>query len=187
MAERISIREAAIARALQLEQDGADILDIGGESTRPGAAPVTAEEELRRILPVIQVLRGKLRIPMSVDTRRAEVAEAALAAGAEILNDVSGLRMDPRLGEVARRGTRSADPHAHAGNAANNAARTFRARRHPRRDDRACARQWRAQGARASQNRNSCSIRESDLEKSTNRISKFSRGFPSSRASAARS
>ncbi|HLW44554.1 MAG TPA: dihydropteroate synthase, partial [Candidatus Acidoferrales bacterium] len=94
--------EAAIARALQLEQDGADIVDIGGESTRPGATPITSEEELRRILPVIQVLRGKLRIPMSVDTRRAEVAQAALAAGAEILNDVSGLRMDPRLGEVAR-------------------------------------------------------------------------------------
>jgi len=95
--------EAAIARALQLEQDGADILDIGGESTRPGATPVAAEEELRRILPVIEVLRGKLRIPMSVDTRRADVAKAALAAGVEILNDVSGLRLDPPLGEVARR------------------------------------------------------------------------------------
>jgi len=95
--------EAAVARALQLEQDGADIVDIGGESTRPGATPVTAGEELRRILPVIQVLRGRLRIAMSVDTRRAGVAEAALAAGAEILNDVSGLRLDPRLGEVARR------------------------------------------------------------------------------------
>jgi dihydropteroate synthase len=95
--------EAAVARALQIELDGADILDIGGESTRPGAASITAEEELRRILPVMEVLRGKLRIPMSVDTRRADVAEAALAAGAEILNDVSGLRMDPRLGEVARR------------------------------------------------------------------------------------
>lgn len=94
--------EAAIARALQLEQEGADIVDIGGESTRPGATPITPDEELRRILPVIQVLRGKLRIPMSVDTRRAEIAEAALAAGAEILNDVSGLRMDPRLAEVAR-------------------------------------------------------------------------------------
>ena len=93
---------AAIAQALQLEQDGADILDIGGESTRPGATSITIEEELRRILPVIQVLRGKLQIPMSVDTRRAEVAKAALAAGAEILNDVSGLRMDARLGEVAR-------------------------------------------------------------------------------------
>jgi dihydropteroate synthase len=94
---------AAIARALQLEQDGADILDIGGESTRPGAVAIPVEDELRRILPVIEVLRGKLRIPMSVDTRRAEVAEAALAAGVEILNDVSGLRTDPRLGEVARR------------------------------------------------------------------------------------
>ena len=91
------------ARACNSNSDGADILDIGGESTRPGATPVTAEEELRRILPVIEVLRGKLRIPMSVDTRRADVAEAALAAGAEILNDISALRMDPRLGEVARR------------------------------------------------------------------------------------
>ena len=95
--------EAAIGRALELEQDGADILDIGGESTRPGAASISSEEELRRILPVIQVLRGKLGIPMSVDTRRADVAEAALASGVEILNDVSGLRMEPRLGEVARR------------------------------------------------------------------------------------
>jgi dihydropteroate synthase len=94
---------AAVARALQIEHDGADILDVGGESTRPGAAPVAVEEELRRILPVIQILRSKLRIPMSVDTRRADVAEAALDAGAEILNDVSALRMDARLGEVARR------------------------------------------------------------------------------------
>lgn len=95
--------EAAIAHALQLEQDGADILDIGGESTRPGATAISSQEELRRILPVIQVLRGKLRIPMSVDTRRSEVAEAALASGAEMINDVSGLRTDPRLGEAARR------------------------------------------------------------------------------------
>jgi dihydropteroate synthase len=95
--------EAAIARALQIEKDGADILDVGGESTRPGATAISSEQELRRILPVIQVLRGRLRIPMSVDTRRADVAEATLAAGAEILNDVSALRMDPRLGEVARR------------------------------------------------------------------------------------
>jgi dihydropteroate synthase len=95
--------EAAIAHALQLERDGADILDIGGESTRPGATPISSVQELRRILPVIQVLRDKLRIPISVDTRRADVAEAALAAGAEILNDVSGLRTDARLGEVARR------------------------------------------------------------------------------------
>ena len=95
--------EAAIARALQLERDGADILDIGGESTRPGANSIAVVDELRRILPVIEVLRDKLRIPMSVDTRRADVAEAALAEGVEIINDVSGLRTDPRLGEVARR------------------------------------------------------------------------------------
>jgi dihydropteroate synthase len=95
--------EEAIARALQLEREGADIVDIGGESTRPGAAPVSAEEELRRILPVIQQLRGRLRIPMSVDTSRASVADAALSAGAEMINDVSGLRNDPRLGEIARR------------------------------------------------------------------------------------
>jgi dihydropteroate synthase len=95
--------QAAIVRALELERGGADLLDIGGESTRPGAARITVHDELRRILPVIEILRGKLRIPMSVDTQKAEVAEAALASGAEILNDVSGLRMDPRLAEVARR------------------------------------------------------------------------------------
>jgi dihydropteroate synthase len=95
--------EAAVARALQLERDGADILDVGGESTRPGATSVPAEEEIRRILPVVEILRGKLRIPMSVDTQKAEVAEAVLDAGAEILNDISALRMDPRLAKVAAR------------------------------------------------------------------------------------
>ena len=95
--------EAAVARALELERDGADIVDIGGESTRPGSAPITIEEELRRIMPVLKALRGKLRVPVSVDTRRAEVAEAALEAGAEIVNDVSGLRSDARLAELARR------------------------------------------------------------------------------------
>ena len=95
--------EAAVAHGLQLEKDGADILDIGGESTRPGAAPIKPEEELRRILQVIQILQGKLTIPMSVDTRRAAVAKLALEAGAEIVNDVSGLRTDPHLAEVARR------------------------------------------------------------------------------------
>jgi dihydropteroate synthase len=98
--------QAAIARALELERDGADILDIGGESTRPAAAPVSAREELSRILPLFDALRGKLRIPISVDTQKSEVAEAALAAGAEIVNDISALRTDPRLADVAR--------HAHA-------------------------------------------------------------------------
>lgn len=95
--------EGAIARALQLEKDGADIVDVGGESTRPGAIRVSEAEELRRILQVIQGLSGKLRIPISVDTQRSEVGQAALAAGAEMINDVSGLRTDPSLGEIARR------------------------------------------------------------------------------------
>jgi dihydropteroate synthase len=95
--------QAAVARALELEGNGADILDIGGESTRPAAAPVSAREELSRILPVLEALRGKLHIPISVDTRKSEVAEAALAAGAEIVNDISALRTDPHLAEVARR------------------------------------------------------------------------------------
>src|SRR6202521_388176 len=84
--------EAATARGLELEPLGADLLDIGGESTRPGATPISAQEELSRLLPVLEALRGKLRIPISVDTQKAEVAEAALAAGAQLLNDVSALR-----------------------------------------------------------------------------------------------
>ena len=94
--------QAAVARALELEREGADILDIGGESTRPLATPVSAQEELSRILPLFQALRGKVRIPISVDTQKSEVAEAALAAGAEIVNDISGLRTDPHLAEIAR-------------------------------------------------------------------------------------
>ena len=95
--------QAAVARALQMERDGADILDIGGESTRPSAVPISANEELSRILPVLEALRGKLRIPISVDTQKSDVAEAALATGAEMINDVSALRTDPRLAEVCRR------------------------------------------------------------------------------------
>jgi dihydropteroate synthase len=95
--------DVAVERALEIERKGADILDIGGESTRPGSAGVSAEEELRRILPVLQQLRGRIRIPISVDTSKSEVAEAAIEAGAEIVNDVTGLRNDPRIAEVARR------------------------------------------------------------------------------------
>jgi dihydropteroate synthase len=94
---------AAVARALEIESAGADILDIGGESTRPGAEGISAEEELRRVLPVLEKLRGRLKIPISIDSSKAEVAEAAAAAGAEILNDVTALRRDPRLADVARR------------------------------------------------------------------------------------
>jgi dihydropteroate synthase len=93
--------ENAIRGALSMETDGADILDIGAESTRPGSTGISAEEELQRLLPVLEALRGKLKIPISVDTQKSSVAEAALAAGAEILNDISGLKNDPRLAEVA--------------------------------------------------------------------------------------
>jgi dihydropteroate synthase len=94
---------AAVNHALALEKSGADIIDIGGESTRPGAATISAEEEMSRVLPVLLDLRGKLRIPISIDTRKAVVAEAAIAAGAEIANDVSALQFDPALSEVIRR------------------------------------------------------------------------------------
>jgi len=94
---------AATERALALERAGADILDIGGESTRPGSTTVLAEEEMRRVLPVLEKLRGRLKIPIAVDTQKAAVAEAAASAGAEMINDVSGLRTDPALAELARR------------------------------------------------------------------------------------
>jgi dihydropteroate synthase len=93
----------AVSRALEMEHAGADIIDVGGESTRPGSQGVSAEEELRRVLPVLERLRGKIKIPISVDTSKSEVAEAAAAAGAEILNDVTALRNDSRIAEVARR------------------------------------------------------------------------------------
>jgi dihydropteroate synthase len=95
--------ESAIARALEMEAAGADLLDIGGESTRPGASTISVDEEIRRVLPTLKALHGRLRIPISIDTRKAAVAEAAIAAGAEIINDVSALRFDPPLGEIARR------------------------------------------------------------------------------------
>ena len=95
--------DAAVALALELADEGADIIDIGGESTRPGAESVTADEEASRVLPVIERLAGRLRVPMSVDTYKAETAEAAVRAGAAIVNDISGLGYDPRLGGVAAR------------------------------------------------------------------------------------
>ena len=95
--------DAAVARALALESAGADLIDLGGESTRPGSQGIPAEEELRRVLPVLDGLRGKLKIPISIDTAKSQVAEAAAIAGAEILNDVTGLRGDPRIADVARR------------------------------------------------------------------------------------
>jgi dihydropteroate synthase len=92
----------AVEQALRLEDDGADAIDIGGESTRPGAAPVSLDEELRRTLPVIEQLQGRLGTPISIDTTKAAVAQAALAAGAAIVNDISGLRFDPAMIDVCR-------------------------------------------------------------------------------------
>jgi dihydropteroate synthase len=93
--------QRAAARALQMQRDGADIIDIGAESTRPGSGGVSAAEQLRRLLPVLEALRGQLRVPISVDTQKSAVAEIALGAGAQIINDISGLRTDPRLAQVA--------------------------------------------------------------------------------------
>ncbi len=94
---------AAIARAQAIEAEGADVLDIGGESSRPGSTPVSAEEELARVMPVLSALAGRLRIPISVDTTKAEVARRALDAGAAIINDISALRGDPSMGELVAR------------------------------------------------------------------------------------
>jgi dihydropteroate synthase len=91
----------AIDAALRMEAEGADLIDIGGESTRPGAGAVSADEEMSRILPVLDGLRGRLRVPISVDTTKADVAAAAVRAGAAIINDISGLRYDPALARVA--------------------------------------------------------------------------------------
>jgi dihydropteroate synthase len=93
--------EMAIEHALALEEAGADLLDIGGESTRPGSEETSASEELDRILPVLEGLRGRLKIPISVDTRRSTVAELVMRVGVEIINDVSGLRSDARIADVA--------------------------------------------------------------------------------------
>ena len=95
--------EDAMKAALAIQKAGADILDIGAESTRPGSAGISAAEESRRLLPVLQALRGRLKIPISVDTQKSSVTEMALGAGAEIVNDISGLKNDPRIAEVAAR------------------------------------------------------------------------------------
>ncbi len=92
----------AVSHALRMQREGADLIDVGGESTRPGARPVSAREELRRILPVIEQLAGGLKIPISVDTSKADVAEAALQAGASLVNDVTALG-DPAMGRVVAR------------------------------------------------------------------------------------
>ena len=93
----------AVERALEMESEEADIIEIGGESTRPGARSLPVDEELSRVLPVLRGLTGRLRIPIAIDTYKSEVAAAALAEGASIINDVSALRFDPDLAEVVAR------------------------------------------------------------------------------------
>lgn len=89
--------EDALASALQMEQDGADIIDIGGESTRPGAEPVDLETELNRVIPVIKALRKRTSVPISIDTYKSVVARRALEAGADLVNDISGMRFDSKM------------------------------------------------------------------------------------------
>jgi dihydropteroate synthase len=100
---RFLLHQQAVDHALQLVADGADILDIGGESTRPYAAPVDLQTELGRVLPVVEQLSANTDVPISIDTSKSPVAEAALAHGAEIINDVTALTGDPRMAEIALR------------------------------------------------------------------------------------
>jgi dihydropteroate synthase len=93
-------KEKAVDHALQMEDEGADMIDVGGESSRPGSDPVPQEEELKRIIPVIEGIAGRVKIPISVDTRRANVAMEALQAGAAMVNDITGLRGDPGMVQV---------------------------------------------------------------------------------------
>ena len=101
-ADPSSLRDQAdaVAAALRMEADGADVVDVGGESTRPGADPISAEEELSRVLPVLRALHGKIGVPLSIDTYKADVARAACSAGAAIVNDVSGLQRDPAMAKA---------------------------------------------------------------------------------------
>jgi dihydropteroate synthase len=95
--------QAAIAAGLRMVEEGADLLDVGGESTRPGAQPTPAAEERRRVLPVIEALAARVQVPVSVDTYKASTADAAISAGATLVNDVSGLRYEPDLAAVVAR------------------------------------------------------------------------------------
>ncbi len=93
---------AAIVHARSLVDQGADILDLGAESSRPQAKPVAAEEKIRRLLPVVETLVRELKVPISIDTTKAVVARAALQCGAHIINDISGLKADPHMATVVR-------------------------------------------------------------------------------------
>lgn len=98
---RFNATDAAVIQAKKLVSEGADIIDIGGESTRPFAEPVSVDEEIRRVVPVIEQLADQLQVPISIDTTKAAVATQALKAGASIINDISAMRLDPLMGQVA--------------------------------------------------------------------------------------
>ncbi|MCJ7515763.1 MAG: dihydropteroate synthase [Dehalococcoidia bacterium] len=93
--------DAAVAQAERFIADGADILDVGGESTRPNSVPITIDEELRRVIPVLERLAGKVKVPLSVDTYKFEIARRAVDVGVDMLNDIWGLKQEPRLAELA--------------------------------------------------------------------------------------
>ena len=93
----------ALSQAQSMEKNGADIIDIGGESTRPGAVPVSLEEEINRTIPVIEAIRKNSNISISIDTYKSEVAEKALLAGADIINDISGLTFDSRMIKIVKK------------------------------------------------------------------------------------
>ena len=92
--------DAALKKAEEMKKDGAAIIDVGGESTRPGYTPVSEEEEMERVLPVIEAIKSRIDIPISVDTYKSKVAEIAIYAGADLINDIWGLKADPRMAEV---------------------------------------------------------------------------------------
>jgi len=96
-------KERAVEQALRMQDEGADIIDIGGESTRPGAEKISVKEEISRVVPVIEALADKVKIPLSIDTYKSAVAGAAILSGASIINDISGLRFDPQMPRVAAR------------------------------------------------------------------------------------
>jgi dihydropteroate synthase len=97
-------RDLAVSRGEQIEQDGADLIDVGGESSRPGSIAISEDEELRRVAPVIEVLASRLKIPISIDTYRSRVALKAVEAGAQIVNDISAFRFDPGMAGVVLKG-----------------------------------------------------------------------------------
>jgi dihydropteroate synthase len=98
---RYFLRDRAVAKGLEMTKQGADIIDVGGESTRPGSLPVDINEEIKRVVPVIEQLHEQIDIPISIDTQKADVAEAAIRAGAAMINDISSLRFDRRMAWVA--------------------------------------------------------------------------------------